>query len=630
MPLLELVASLKQQASRSSLALPATLGDLYDAVAKAINHAIQTQNKELAKCSAAVVAECAKQDLGRESSDAKRVIPALARGLEHFHDDSATQVQFVRGLANLCVDNEVRHTKALSITYGMVSMRDTELCKNACGFVTNAMSQNDGVAEDAVKLGLLRGATEVLAASGTLVPQARFLIAKLFSLLTENEATTKDVVATNAIETTLKELQKYKSDPPPDIDNTICLLEVLDNTARGAESTRKRIYDCQSIPLLQDMMDHFADVARTQPQNMSENQDGEEENEAQIVLDLVERILVTVTQDDSVMAGLMSNDAVLSRLLSWVSPSEANDLAFMAKAIAGALMLGNIARSDDSAVTLVKKFGASERMIGRLKQVPSSGSKLILALVLALKNCSISAENKEVLGEQGVIETVAPLLGHAVPDIQRTSLGIIKQLVSNSGPNLKRVLEQTVDSTKETPLESVMKRYKTTDEVAFQSETGRLVAILLRQSMTLNTQSANFKQANRIIELTKLEPLWRLAGSTHALLFNEAIVALVVVYAGAASLSEDARVAMKEALTQLQSVKTSVEAALLDTGDKIQPIQIKTNTVRLLLTVVQFGPEYTSVAKELAGKAILKTPPSEAGDLVAVYRSLLEQIVALK
>ncbi|KAL4869336.1 hypothetical protein BDV12DRAFT_83560 [Aspergillus spectabilis] len=190
--------------------------------------------------------------------------------------------------------------------------------------------------------------------------------------------------------------------------------------------------------------------------------------------------------DSPLFAQLYPLDSSLSQTLkSWVTNPE-NQLQ-----ICACIMLGNLARSDEVCVAMVRELQIHKELIAVLK-TDARGAVLHSALGF-LKNLAIASGNRLRLGEAGIIPAIARLWGYeTVPQVQLAATSIARQLVISSVENISRILESVVSLPEEkesdnidndsgkTYLSLLLALFQKTDSTPIKTEIGRTVASLYR------------------------------------------------------------------------------------------------------------------------------------------------------
>lgn len=174
------------------------------------------------------------------------------------------------------------------------------------------------------------------------------------------------------------------------------------------------------------------------------------------------------------------DDPLSQTLKSWLSNPE-DQLQ-----ICACIMLGNLARSDDICVTMVKKLQIHEELIVILNS-NAKGATLHSALSF-LKNLAIAGDNKIFMGEAGIIPAIARLWNYeTVPQVQLAATSLARQLVNHSVENISRLLQPATTSAvvnendgERTYLSLLLALFERSDSTPILTEIGRITACLCR------------------------------------------------------------------------------------------------------------------------------------------------------
>ncbi|KAL4803914.1 armadillo-type protein [Aspergillus unguis] len=196
-------------------------------------------------------------------------------------------------------------------------------------------------------------------------------------------------------------------------------------------------------------------------------------------------------------AELYPLDSSLSQTLkSWINSPE-DQLQ-----ICGCVMLGNLARSDEVCVRMVKELRIHEELIAVLNS-NARGAALHAALGM-LKNMAIAGGNRILIGEAGAIPAVSRLWAfETIPQVQLAATSIVRQLIISSVENINRLLEPAVtpaeeqSNEKQTYLSLLLALFEKTDSTPIKTEIGRITASLCR---TLVPKSRAAKQGDSLVD----------------------------------------------------------------------------------------------------------------------------------
>ncbi|KAI1134580.1 ARM repeat-containing protein [Hypoxylon sp. FL0543] len=180
------------------------------------------------------------------------------------------------------------------------------------------------------------------------------------------------------------------------------------------------------------------------------------------------------------------NGPLTDLLLQWLS-SRCTPLQ-----TAACLALGNIARSDATSISLVQEMSVHKSLISILSSPdsPATDAQLLHSVLSFLKNLSIPASNKAVLGDAGILDPlVLPRLWEmdTQPQIQFDAVSLARLLLVSSPANVRRVCspfpsaaQPSSSSPSRTPLHQLMDLHRKADQEPIKMETARAVANVCR------------------------------------------------------------------------------------------------------------------------------------------------------
>ncbi|XP_045609416.1 rap1 GTPase-GDP dissociation stimulator 1 isoform X2 [Procambarus clarkii] len=227
-------------------------------------------------------------------------------------------------------------------------------------------------------------------------------------------------------------------------------------------------------------------------------------------------LIVLILVGDESMGIVYSNGSgsVYQELLDWLT-SDLEDLQ-----IAGALAMGNFARSDAHCIQMVES-GIAEKLLKVLSSHNSGEGDIRLqhALLSALRNLSIAKENKPVLVNQGALDVLLPM-ATAIE-----TFPVVFKLLAT----LRMIIDgQTEAALKVGSSSEVVGRLVgwcgTTDHPGVQGESSRLLAWIIKNCGGDSSVITSLASAGCVA------PLVLMLGSEHAVMVNEAALALVLVF----------------------------------------------------------------------------------------------------
>lgn len=243
------------------------------------------------------------------------------------------------------------------------------------------------------------------------------------------------------------------------------------------------------------------------------------------------RAVVAISGDDSNMVTLFSGSfGFIDRLKSWIryDPKTRDDLVSC-----GMLALGNLARSDAHCLSLVQEHELAPFLASLLKE--ADDIKVAHGLVSLLKNLSIPAANKVVIGELGVIEAVVRFMEKdkdMVQPLQFATVGLLKHLCSGVVENAVRLVDGGVSA-----LNALVDMIKRVDDMPTKMEATRVLVNVVkslwnsasgRTGLSEGTILAARKKLVRRDVIQSLAEMVR-TSPKYPVLVNEGIIALTLV-----------------------------------------------------------------------------------------------------
>ncbi|CAJ0748356.1 1590_t:CDS:10, partial [Entrophospora sp. SA101] len=181
------------------------------------------------------------------------------------------------------------------------------------------------------------------------------------------------------------------------------------------------------------------------------------------------KLIVKITTCDENMDLLFQDSTIFNKFLTWLNlKPKNNDLQMCA-----ALCIGNLARNDKNCEKLVKDYEIMKPLLEILKTADSV--KLQHSIVSTIKNLSLPAVNKDIIGSLGVIEFTATLLKNDVVPLQIAIIGIFKHLSNKNVINSKKIIMgsnniNNDNSEEPTPLSHVLALIQRTDDITIKNE----------------------------------------------------------------------------------------------------------------------------------------------------------------
>ncbi|KAI2617854.1 ARM repeat-containing protein [Hypoxylon sp. NC1633] len=177
-------------------------------------------------------------------------------------------------------------------------------------------------------------------------------------------------------------------------------------------------------------------------------------------------------------------DSAVDSLISWVSSGH------VPLQTAACLVLGNIARSDELSTLLVQEKSVHEPLVAILSshESPTTDAQLLHSVLSFLKNLSIPAGNKPVLGDAGILNPdILPRICDfdVQPQVQFDAVSLTRLLLVNCPNNVRRVCVPSAGQDT-TPLQQLIDLHYKADQEPIKMETARAVGNVCR---VLHTES---------------------------------------------------------------------------------------------------------------------------------------------
>ncbi|XP_050717360.1 rap1 GTPase-GDP dissociation stimulator 1-like isoform X1 [Eriocheir sinensis] len=227
-------------------------------------------------------------------------------------------------------------------------------------------------------------------------------------------------------------------------------------------------------------------------------------------------LIVLILVGDESMGIIYSGGSgpVYQELVEWLT-SELEDLQ-----IAGALAMGNFARSDAHCIQMVQS-GIAEKLLKVLSSHNTGEGDIRLqhALLSALRNLCIARENKPVLISQGAMDVLLPMVSTV------ETFPVVFKLLAT----LRMIIDgQTQAALKVGGAEAVVGRLvgwcSTTDHPGVQGEASRLLAWIIKNC------EGDAGVVTSLVAAGCVAPLVLMLGSEHAVMVSEAALGLALTF----------------------------------------------------------------------------------------------------
>ena len=172
------------------------------------------------------------------------------------------------------------------------------------------------------------------------------------------------------------------------------------------------------------------------------------------------------------------DSTLIQSLVKWLSA------ALPQLQLCSCIILGNLARSDAVCIDMVSRLRLHRDLVQILRG--SSDTQVLHSALGHLRNLALPQENKNALGDAGAIEALARFwTSESLPQISHLSAGVIRQLVTGSSTNIRKLLipltsDQESPAHSRTYLSLLLSVFERSDENTVKMEIARVIAAILR------------------------------------------------------------------------------------------------------------------------------------------------------
>ncbi|KAM9325458.1 rap1 GTPase-GDP dissociation stimulator 1-like [Gastrophryne carolinensis] len=421
------------------------------------------------------------------------VLPSLTRILK---TRSNCKEKAAEVLAELAKNEETRKpcidAGLVTALVPLLQSLDQELLLHAGRAIGRICYENNELQEQLVNMDVISSLVRILTdfpENDMLVRVDLLALSNLADLESAKEALSK----TRVVEQLVKQLKRAENHERVEI-----IIEVLQMLA-------------ENEPLKIQLVD--ASVQETLCEILQKLQDSSQ-NEDMCTMKSSSDLIVSLLLGDDSMQKLFDNGngVVYQNIPSWLA-SEHTLLQ-----MTGALAIANFARNDGNCVQMVQ-FGVVHQLLDLLEQHVDNGDVAVQhAALSALRNLAIPAINKVKMLEEGVADRIQMLLRSEMPPVQFKLLGTLRMLTDGQAETA-RILGQ--DSKL---LVRLVQWCEAKDHVGVRGEANRLLASLLRHSKSQEV-------VNAIQNAQGIKHLVTMTSSEHAIMQNEALIALAIASA---------------------------------------------------------------------------------------------------
>ncbi|KAI9145699.1 hypothetical protein BKA69DRAFT_455979 [Paraphysoderma sedebokerense] len=408
-----------------------------------------------------------------------------------------------------------------------------------------------------------------------------------------------------------------------DCDQILNLVEVLEKLSSNSESIQLQLFSKDFLSSLLDVLDYYSTSAHV----LIDESDSDEKETFISILDHLARVITNITLPDENVSRLINDTAYLERLISWLDrqctsedPEVMTATVDTQKMVAG-LCIGNLGSNDASATKLIHDVKIHEKLLSVLKT--TNNLRVQHAVVSSLRNLALSPNNKIVLAETSLVELSLPLLSTFAQPIHLAIISIIRMLAPSSAQvscDLVMKKFSSPNGMEQSAIEALMSHFEKSDDQPTICEIGKTITAFVK--LLWGTFSADLDPAVDtakilLMEITRLEPIYRLNTSQYLVLQNEGVLALAIILKSAQAGGQLREIIQKyppkieiinslisilsNSKVQVTQVKSNDEEESNPAGAKAYPVEMRLNVAQLFLSSrVVFPDEMSKLGPTLA------------------------------
>ncbi|KAL0102265.1 hypothetical protein PUN28_018656 [Cardiocondyla obscurior] len=459
------------------------------------------KSKQVVAKTAKAIAEIAKTDHGREKCTTLELIQALINLLKE--EDIDILIQTSRALGNICYENEigknlVKEQDGLKMILALLrkgialnKIKDASFLRNvAAGFLLNFLVDQNMLYKKALEEGMVPIICNVLEEDGIGGGEAAMHVLLTLGILNDENIVFLDERLTKVL------VDILASDTSSELSE-MCL-ELLHGQAED-ENAKLLLAKAGVCELLLKLLEKHG------PQCNDE--------ETRSILKVACNLIVLILTGDDSMNFLYDDGKgfVYKKLVEWLESVD-EDLQ-----ITAVLAMGNVARTDTHCKCMVEQ-GIHRKLLKILEKNGSTSGNIRCqhALLSALRNLVIPADNKSLILADGLIDVLYPMLEIPTFPVVFKLLGTLR-IVIDGQKEAAISLGQKKDLIKR-----VVEWCDTKDHPGVQGEANRLIAWLINNSRDKQIVSS-------IIKYGAVPHIVGMLLAQHVLMQNEAILCLTIL-----------------------------------------------------------------------------------------------------
>jgi len=376
-----------------------------------------------------------------------------------FKLSSSTYIQILRAYANICFDNEknrdlIFESHAIEkIVPFLQQTDDLKLVQIACGALCNISMDNEPIQNEICVNGGVGFLRSLIVLSRDSEDENYKDIAhaslRVVLNLVETECGLQNFISSGILQLmiTLTKQYMYEMKNKINVSQNLQIIEIIVNILDTVVENE----NVQRVILEEDLLEPLLLLIEFIP-DKDIFDDEEDEKSFHNLRKSTCKSVISVTTNDVCMNSMLNESKQYSRFVNWMidnfedCSSEKEEIRST-----GAYCLGNLARSDESCIKLVQDLKIMDPIMkllrSKIKVFDKGGQpsretmKVLHALVGTLKNLCLAADNREIIGETGLIELISPLLTNIFAQpIHYLCVGIIKNLCGLCESNAVRFM----------------------------------------------------------------------------------------------------------------------------------------------------------------------------------------------
>ncbi|XP_078042956.1 visceral mesodermal armadillo-repeats [Augochlora pura] len=462
---------------------------------------LQHESKEIIAKTAKAIAEIAKSERGREKCTTTDIVNALINLLKDDRVDVLTQTS--RALGNICYENENGKKfvedqnglkSILAVLEKSVTLNNVEgapfLRNVAAGLLLNFLIDRSSVNTEALQQEIVPIICSLLEIDGTAGGESAMHSLLILGILNDADVEFLDERLTKIL------VDILASDTSSELSE-MCL-ELLHGQAES-ENAKLLLAKAGVCELLLKLLEKHSPYCT--------------DDEARSVLKIACNLIILVLTGDQSMNNLYDNSdgVVYKKLVDWLDSGD-KDLQ-----ITAVLAMGNFARSDTHCKLMVAQ-GVHRSLLKLLQDNNTDAADIRFqhALLSALRNLVIPADNKPVILQDGLIDVLYSMLHIPSYPVVFKLLGTLRIVIDGQ-------CEAAVELGKKTDLlTKTIEWCEVEEHSGVQSEANRLIAWLINNSRDKEI-------VGLMVEHGAVPHLVKMLTSQHVLMQNEALISLMIL-----------------------------------------------------------------------------------------------------